>query len=249
MKAQQQDFVTGKVILITGASSGIGEATARLLASRGATVVLGARRTDRLDQIVSEIRATGGKADARKLDVADRADTADFVQFAKQKYGRVDVLFNNAGVMPLSPMSALKVDEWDNMLNVNIRGVLNGIAAVLPLMEAQGSGQIINNASVAAHWVGPTAVVYSATKYAVRIISEGLRSETQTVRVSVVSPGVTETELGHDITDESTKGFLTELRKHSLAADDIARAVVYAIDQPAHVDVSEIIVRPIVSPF
>ncbi|BDC52255.1 oxidoreductase [Bryobacterales bacterium F-183] len=243
------DFVRGKVVLITGASSGIGEATARLLASRGATVVLGARRTDRLEQIVSDIRSTGGTADARKLDVADRADTAAFVQFAIEKYGRVDVLFNNAGVMPLSPLSALKVDEWDNMLNVNVRGVLNGIAAALPLMEAQGGGQIINNASVAAHWVGPTAAVYSATKYAVRIISEGLRSETQKVRVSVVSPGVTETELGHDISDDATKGFLTELRKNSLAADDIARAVVYAIDQPPHVDVNEIIVRPIVSPL
>lgn len=241
--------VTGKVVLITGASSGIGEATARLLAQAGATVVLGARRIDRLSALVEEIRRCGGTAEARALDVTNQADVQSFVEFARAKFGRLDVLFNNAGVMPLSPLNALKTDEWNNMIDVNIRGVLNGIAAALPVMEKQGSGHIINTASVAAHWVGPTSAVYSATKYAVRVISEGLRHESKIVRVTIISPGVVVTELGHDITDPNAKALLTELRASSLQPDSIARSVLYAIAQPAEVDVNEIIIRPIGQSF
>ncbi|MEW6499284.1 MAG: SDR family oxidoreductase, partial [Cyanobacteriota bacterium] len=152
--------VENKVIAITGASSGIGEATAKLLAENGAKVVLGARRADRLEKLVKEIHTSGGTAEFKALDVTNREDVKAFIHFAKDKFGRVDVIFNNAGVMPLSPLNALKVEEWDKMINVNIHGVLNGIAAGLPIMEAQGSGQFINTASIAAHWVGPTAAVY-----------------------------------------------------------------------------------------
>lgn len=237
--------VENKVIAITGASSGIGEATAKLLAQNGAKVVLGARRTDKLEKLVKKIHASGGTAEFKAVDVTDRDDVKAFVEFAKDRFGCVDVIFNNAGVMPLSPMDALKVEEWDNMINVNIRGVLNGIAAGLPIMEAQGGGQIINTASIGAHVVVPTAAVYCATKYAVWAISEGLRQESQTIRVTTISPGVVATELGSDITDESSKGLLEELRKTALASKAIARAVLYAVSQPDDVDVNEVIVRPI----
>ncbi len=237
--------IENKVIAITGASSGIGEATAKLLAQNGAKVVLGARRTDKLEKLVKEIHASGGTAEFKAVDVTDREDVKAFVEFTKDKFGRVDVIFNNAGVMPLSPMNALKVEEWDNMINVNIRGVLNGIAAVLPIMEAQGSGQIINTASIGAHVVVPTGAVYCATKYAVWAISEGLRQESQTIRVTIISPGVVDTELGSDITDESSKDLLKELRKTALPSEAIARAVLYAVSQPDDVDVNEVIVRPI----
>ena len=237
--------VEDKVVLITGASSGIGEASAKLLAQNGAKVVLGARRTEKLEKIVEGIRSSGGIAEFKAVDVTDRQDMKAFIHFAKEKFDRIDVIFNNAGVMPLSPMNALKVEEWDNMINVNIRGVLNGIAAGLPIMEAQGGGQIINTASIGAHVVAPTAAVYCATKYAVWAISEGLRQESQNIRVTTISPGVVETELGSDITDESSKGFLQELRKTALTSDAIARAVLYAVSQPDDVDVNEVIVRPI----
>ena len=237
--------VEAKVIAITGASSGIGEASAKLLAQNGAKVVLGARRTEKLEEIVRDIRSSGGIAEFKAVDVTDRQDMSAFIHFAKEKFDRIDVIFNNAGVMPLSPMNALKVEEWDNMINVNIRGVLNGIAAGLPIMEAQGGGQIINTASIGAHVVAPTAAVYCATKYAVWAISEGLRQESQNIRVTTISPGVVETELGSDITDESSKGFLKELRKTALTSDAIARAVLYAVSQPDDVDVNEVIVRPL----
>ena len=237
--------VENKVIAITGASSGIGEASAKLLAQNGAKVVLGARRTEKLEKIVKEIHQQGGTAEFKAVDVTDREDVKAFIGFTKDMFGRVDVIFNNAGVMPLSPMNALKVEEWDNMINVNIRGVLNGIAAGLPIMEAQGGGQIINTASIGAHVVAPTAAVYCATKYAVWAISEGLRQESKNIRVTIISPGVVETELGSDITDEPAKGFLKELRKDALTSDAIARAVLYAVSQPDDVDVNEIIVRPI----
>jgi NADP-dependent 3-hydroxy acid dehydrogenase YdfG len=241
--------VKNKVIAITGASSGIGEASAKLLAENGANVVLGARRTQKLEQIVEDIRASGGTAEFKAVDVSNREDVKAFIHFAKEKFGRVDVIFNNAGVMPLSPMNALKVEEWDDMINVNIHGVLNGIAAGLPIMEAQGGGQFINTASIAAHQVGPTSAVYSATKYAVWAISEGLRQESKNIRVTIISPGVVETELGSDITDDSSKGFLKELRKTALSSDAIARAVLYAVSQPDDVDVNEMIVRPTASAF
>jgi len=239
------DSVANRVVLITGGSSGIGEATARLLADHGAKVVLGARRTDRLQKIVTEIRARGGVAEYRSVDVTRREDMQAFVAFAQEKFGRIDVIFNNAGVMPVSPMNALKTDEWDRIIDVNIKGVLNGIAAALPIMEAQGSGHIINTASTGAHAVGAQFGVYCASKYAVRAISEGLRQEMDTLRVTVISPGVTESELGSDITVASTAQAVGQLRSIALSADAIARAVLYAISQPADVDVSEMIVRSV----
>ncbi|MCD8489438.1 MAG: SDR family oxidoreductase [Desertifilum sp.] len=241
--------VENKVIAITGASSGIGEATAKLLAENGAKVVLGARRTDRLEKLVEEIRHQGGSAEFKTVNVTDREDMKAFIHFAKDTFGRIDVIFNNAGVMPLSPMSALKVEEWDAMINVNINGVLNGIAAGLPIMEAQGGGQFINTASIAAHMVVPTSAVYCATKYAVWAISEGLRQESKNIRVTTISPGVVETELGSDITDDSAQEALKEFRKSALTPDAIARAVLYAVSQPDDVDVNEIIVRPTTSAF
>ena len=239
------NIVASKVVLITGASSGIGEAAARMLAANGAKVVLGARRTDRLQKIVAEIRERGGIAEYRTVDVTNREDVNAFVAFAVEKFGRVDVIFNNAGVMPVSPMNALKTDEWDRIIDVNIRGVLNGIAAVLPLMEAQGSGHIINTASTAAHAIGAQFGVYCASKYAVRAITEGLRQEMDTVRVTLISPGVTESELGSDITVDSTATAVKQLRTIALSPDAIARAVLYAISQPADVDVNEMIIRTV----
>jgi NADP-dependent 3-hydroxy acid dehydrogenase YdfG len=241
--------IKGKVVVITGASSGIGEAAAKLLAARGAKVVVGARRADRLEKLVAEVKAKGGDARAHAVDVTSRADVQEFVNFAKWELGKVDVLVNNAGVMPLSRLDALKVDEWDRMIDVNIRGVLNGIAAVLPDMRERGSGQIINVASVAAHLVVPTGAVYCATKHAVWAISDGLRQENPDVRVTTISPGVVATELGDDISDEGAKGLLKELRKAALTPDAIARAIAYAVEQPDDVDVNEVIVRPTASPL
>ncbi|KIP96614.1 MULTISPECIES: SDR family oxidoreductase [Pseudomonas] len=237
-----------KVVLITGASSGIGEGCARLLAEKGARVVLGARRVERLQQLVEEIGAAGGQAIARRLDVTDAADVQAFVDAALTEYGRVDVLINNAGVMPLSMIEALKLDEWNRMIDVNIRGVLHGIAAVLPLMQGQRSGQIINVASIGAYRVSPTAAVYCATKYAVRAISDGLRQEVGgDIRVTLVSPGVVESELAESISDEGAREAMREFRKIAIRPDAIARAVAYAIEQPADVDVSELVVRPTAS--
>jgi NADP-dependent 3-hydroxy acid dehydrogenase YdfG len=234
-----------KVILITGASSGIGEATARVLAGAGHKVVLGARRTERLQKTAADIRAAGGTAEFRALDVANRGDVQSFANFALEKFGRVDVILNNAGVMPVSPMNALRVDEWDRIIDVNIKGVLNGIAAVLPIMERQGSGHIISTASTGAHAVGGQFGVYCASKYAVRAIMEGLRQETNQIRVTTLSPGVTESELGHDITVGDTKAAVNQLRSIALDTNAVAKAVLYAIDQPADVDLNEIIIRSV----
>ncbi|MFZ3468326.1 SDR family oxidoreductase [Streptomyces sp. 2.9] len=202
----------GKVVLITGASSGIGEATARRLAASGHQVMLGARRTDRIAALAEGIRGSGGRADHQELDVTSLDSMRAFVQAAHSRYGHIDVLVNNAGVMPLSPLAALKVDEWNRMIDVNVRGVLHGIASVLPLMRAQGSGHIVNIASVSGHRVDPTAAVYSATKFAVRALSEGLRQESRDLRVTVISPGLTRSELAEGITDtavrEATKDML-----------------------------------------
>jgi NADP-dependent 3-hydroxy acid dehydrogenase YdfG len=242
--------IEDKVIVITGASSGIGESTARLLASHGAKVVLGARRTDRLAIIAEEISAAGSKAQFRALDVTDQNNVQDFIDFAVTHFGRVDVLVNNAGVMPLSKLEAIKVNEWNRMIDVNIRGVLHGIAATLPLMQRQRSGQIINIASIGAYAVSPTAAVYCATKYAVRAISEGLRQEVGgDIRVTVIAPGVTESELAESISDEDGRAEMEAFRKIAIPADAIARAIAYAVGQPSEVDVSELIVRPTASPF
>ncbi|MES2817579.1 MAG: SDR family oxidoreductase [Pseudomonadota bacterium] len=242
--------IQDKVILITGASSGIGEACARLLAEKGAHLLLGARRIERLEKLVGELRENGGSAECRRLDVTSREDVQTFVDYAVARYGRVDVLINNAGIMPLSPLDALKVDEWDRMIDVNIRGVLHGIAAALPLMQAQCSGQFINVASIGAYSVVPTGAVYCATKYAVRAISEGLRQEVGgDIRVTLVSPGVVESELAESISDAQSREMMREFRKIAITPDAIARAVAYAVEQPADVDVSELIVRPTASPY
>ena len=239
-----------KVVLITGASSGIGEATARLLAQKGMHVVLGARRTERLELLAAQIRAAGGSADFRALDVTDADDVQTFVLAAYKRYGRVDVMINNAGVMPLSRLDALKLKEWDRMIDVNVRGVLYGIAAALPLMQVQRSGQIINMASIGAYTVSPTAAVYCATKFAVAAITEGLRQEVGgDIRVTLVSPGVTESELADSISDEQGRAEMKEFRKVAIGPDAIARAILFAIEQPADVDVSEIVVRPTASPY
>ncbi|MFG2373588.1 SDR family oxidoreductase [Streptomyces sp. NPDC048504] len=235
---------TGKVVLITGASSGIGEATARLLAAAGHRVFLGARRADRLAAVVKEIRAGGGTADHRELDVTCLESVRDFVRAAQESYGRVDVLVNNAGVMPLAMLEALKVDEWNRMIDVNIRGVLHGIAAVLPVMREQGAGHIVNVASVAGHRVDPTAAVYCATKFAVRAISEGLRQESRDLRVTVVSPGFTRTELTGGIGDLGMRAVAEDMMGIAIPATAIGEAIVYAVSQPAEVDVNEIVVRP-----
>lgn len=239
--------LNGKVVLITGASSGIGEATARTLAEAGATVVLGARRTERLEKLVQEIEAAGGKALAKALDVTDQAEVAAFAEEARVRFGRIDVIVNNAGVMPLSPMAALKVDEWDRMVDVNIKGTLYGIAAVLPVMNEQGFGHVINIASTGGHVVSPTAAVYCATKFAVRAISEGLRQENDKIRVTVISPGVTESELADSISDPKGREEMKEYRKVAISPFAIARAIRFAVEQPADVDTTEMIVRPTAS--
>ncbi|HET6389345.1 SDR family oxidoreductase [Hyphomicrobium sp.] len=236
-----------KVVLITGASSGIGAAIALELGAAGAKVVLGARRTDRLDALADEIRRSGGEVLTRRLDVTDRAEVAAFAKAARETFGRVDVIVNNAGVMPLSPMASLKVDEWDRMVDVNIKGVLYGVAAVLPEMTERGSGHIINIASIGALSVVPTAAVYCATKHAVRAISEGLRQENNKIRVTCVYPGVVESELAGTITDPVAAEAMRAYRAIALKPDAIARAVRYAIAQPDDVDVSDIVVRPTAS--
>jgi NADP-dependent 3-hydroxy acid dehydrogenase YdfG len=233
-----------KIILITGASSGIGEATARHLAATGHTVVLGARRVERLERLAGEIRAAGGSAEYKALDVTSLEDTRAFADFALEKFGRIDVIVNNAGVMPLSPLHELKIAEWNRMIDVNIRGVLHGIAAVLPPMRSRGSGHIINLSSIGGFQVWPTCAVYCGTKFAVRAISEGLRLENREVRVTIISPGVVESELAHTITDAATAEMIEDFRKVALPADSIARGIAYAIEQPAEVDVNEIIIRP-----
>jgi NADP-dependent 3-hydroxy acid dehydrogenase YdfG len=238
-----------KVVLITGASSGIGKATALLLAKKDTHVVLGARRTDRLAAIASDIQAEGGSAAYRTLDVTSLEQMQAFVNFAQENFGRIDAIVNNAGVMPLSKLEVLKIDEWNRMIDVNIRGVLHGIAAGLPLMQQQGWGQFINLSSIAGHAVYPTAAVYCATKFAVIAISEGLRQEVNNIRVTVISPGVTESKLADSISDGAARQGMQDFRRIAIPPEAIARAVTFAIEQPDDVDVSEIIVRPTASPY
>ncbi|MBC7989716.1 MAG: SDR family oxidoreductase, partial [Luteimonas sp.] len=217
--------IEGKVIAITGASSGIGEATARLLAARGAHVMLGARRDDRLAALATSLGHSGGSARWQSLDVTRLADMQSFVEAAQAWHGRLDVLINNAGVMPLSALEALKVDEWNRMIDVNIRGVLNGIAAALPPMRACKRGQFVNLSSIGGHSVSPTAAVYCATKFAVRAISEGLRQEVGgDIRVTIVSPGVTTSELAEAISDPAGRAAMRDFRSIAIAADAVARA-------------------------
>jgi NADP-dependent 3-hydroxy acid dehydrogenase YdfG len=238
--------ITGKVVAITGASSGIGEATALLVAARGAKVVLGARRNDRLAELTRRITSAGGEAIARQVDVRHRDDLTELVAAAQQTYGRLDVLVNNAGVMPVSPLDALRVDDWELMVDVNIKGVLYGIAAALPVFRRQGFGHIINTASTAAFRVVPTQSVYAGTKMAVRAISEGLRQEAGPhLRVTIVSPGITSTNFADSMTDADARAQLEQMRDAiAMPADAVAEAIAFAIEQPATVDVGEIVVRP-----
>lgn len=238
---------SSKVILLTGASSGIGEATARWLAGQGHRLVIGARRTDRLEALTHSLRAEGGKVDYQSLDVTDLKDMQAFADFARNTHGRIDVIINNAGVMPLSPLAALKVDEWNRMIDVNIRGVLNGIAAVLPTMQNQEYGQVINISSIGGLNVVPTAAVYCATKYAVRAISDGLRQETSNIRVTCVYPGVVESELANTITDAETARFIEIYRETALKPEAIASAIAHVINQPEDIDTSDIVIRPTAS--
>ncbi len=233
-----------KTVLITGASSGIGAGIARELGRPGYRLMLGARRTDRLDALAAEIRAAGGTVETRRVDVTDRTDMAAFADAARQAFGQVDVIVNNAGIMPLSLMASMKVDEWDQMVDVNIKGVLHGIAAVLPDMTARGSGHVINIASIGALSVVPTAAVYCATKFAVRAISDGLRQERDDIRVTCIHPGVVESELAGTITDPAAAEAMKTYRAIALQPDAIGRAVRFAIEQPDDVDVNEIVVRP-----
>ncbi|MDF2624391.1 MAG: oxidoreductase [Kosakonia cowanii] len=234
-----------KIILLTGASSGIGEATARRLVQAGHHLVIGARRIERLQALRDEL----GNIDCLGIDVTQAEDLAKMAQFALQQHGRIDVLINNAGVMPLSPLAALKMEEWRQTIDVNVHGVLNGIAAVLPTMQQQRAGQIINVASIGAYAVFPLSAVYCASKFAVRAISDGLRQESDYIRVTVVSPGVVASELADHITDASAKASMEGFRRIALPAEAIADAIAWSIEQPDSVDVSEIIVRHTQSPY
>ncbi len=242
--------IQDKVVAITGGSSGLGEATARLLASKGAKVFLGARREGNLKAIVEEIRAAGGTADYKPVDVIDRGQVEQFVNGAKEAFGRLDVLINNAGLMPLSPLSERKIDEWDRMIDVNIKGVLYGIAAALPIMQEQNDGHIINLSSVAGHVVFPGAAVYCGTKFAVRAITEGLRMEIGShIRATSISPGAVATELTGTISHAETAAHVNVLYEMAISADAVARAIAYAIEQPKDVDVNDIILRPTAQVF
>lgn len=237
-----------KVILLTGASSGIGEATARLLAKQGHHLVIGARRTERLEALAQDIRSEGGSVEYRALDVTQREDVQAFADAALKLHGRIDVIINNAGVMPLSPLASLKVEEWDRMIDVNVRGVLHGIAAVLPTMQTQSSGQVINISSIGGLFVVPTGAVYCATKFAVRAISDGLRQEHDNLRVTCVYPGVVESELADTITDAGAAEAMKSFRQIALKPEAIAAAIAHVIAQPDGVDTSDIVVRPTASP-
>ena len=237
--------IKDKVVIVTGASSGIGEATAEDLALNGAKVMCAARREGRLNTLVDRIRQAGGTAEYHVCDVTRKDQVHELADDTIQTYGRVDVLFNNAGLMPLTLIKNLQVDEWDRTVDVNIKGLLYCIGAVLPHMLERGSGHIINVSSIAGHGVWPGYAIYSGTKWAVRAISEGLRQEVRDkVRVTVISPGVVETELTDHITDPEIRPKAMDGRfDFSLKSEDIARAVRYAIEQPDHVDVNEVLIR------
>jgi NADP-dependent 3-hydroxy acid dehydrogenase YdfG len=238
--------ITDKVVAITGASSGIGEATALLLAERGAKVVLGARRSDRLEALAGRIADAGGDVVQARTDVSRREDVAGLVGLACERYGRLDVLINNAGVMPISPLDELRVEDWEEMVDVNLKGVLYGIAAALPVFRKQGSGHFVNTASTAGHRIVPNQSVYAGTKFAVRAISEGLRQEAGAdLRVTIISPGMTRTNFADGMTDPAMRARLAEVRDElAMPPDAIARAIAFAIEQPADIDVGEVIVRP-----
>jgi len=239
--------IEGKVVVITGASSGLGEATARLLSEEGATVVLGARRLDRIQALAEELTSASGTALAVQTDVTDREQVKALVDVAVQAYGRVDVMINNAGLMPHSPLERLKVDDWERTVDVNLKGVLWGIAAALPYMREQKAGHFINVSSVAGHKVSANGAVYAATKHAVLALSEGLRQEVKpyNIRTTVISPGAVATELPDSVTEaDVSKGMHDFYEEYAVPADSFARAVAYAISQPDDIDVNEILFRP-----
>ena len=246
--------ITDKVVVITGASSGIGESTAKFLARHGARVVLGARRKDRIDTLVKEISAAGSKAIGFAVDVTKRDEVEALIKGAVESFGAVDVMVNDAGVMPIAPIAALKVDEWDRMIDVNIKGLLYGVAAVLPIMQKQKHGHIINMASVFGIKVfAPGGTVYCATKAAVRTLTEGLRMElhAENIRCTMISPGAVATELPESSSEEATRKNLQEFYKKVIAIppDSIARVIAYAIEQPPDVEIDEIVIRPTAQDF
>src|SRR5258708_198486 len=239
--------IEGKVVVITGASSGLGEATARLLSAQGATVVLGARRMDRLQALTGELSASGGKALAVATDVTDHDQVQRLVDAAVQTYGRIDVMLNNAGLMAHSPLERRKIEDWDRMIDVNLKGVLYGIAAALPYMQQQKSGHFINVASVAGHKVRPGGAVYAATKHAVRALSEGLRMEVKpyNIRTTVISPGALDTELVDSITEPDVRESARKMTEGTaLPAEAFARIVAFAVSQPEELDVNQILFPP-----
>ena len=238
--------IAGKVVVITGASSGLGEATARHLSALGAVMVLGARRMDRIRSLAAALAGNDGKAIAIQTDVTQRAQVKGLVDTAVEKYGRIDVMINNAGLMPHSPLDRLKIDDWDRMIDVNIKGVLYGIAAALPYMQQQKSGHFINVSSVAGHKVRPGSAVYAATKHAVLALSEGLRQEVKpyNIRTTVISPGALATELPDSVTEPDVAESVRKVYEVAISADAFARAVAYAMSQPDDVDVNEILFRP-----
>ena len=238
--------IANKVVVITGASSGLGAAAARHLSRDGATVVLAARRIDRIQSLAEEIAGNGGMALAIETDVTSRDQVKALVDRAVESYGRIDVMLNNAGLMPLSPIERLKVDEWERMIDVNIKGVLYGIAAALPHMQRQKSGHIINVSSVAGHRIIPSGAVYSATKFAVRALSEGLRQEVKpyNIRTTIISPGAVASELIDHISEGDIEAAVRARTSFAVPADTFARMVAFAISQPEDVDVNEILFRP-----
>jgi NADP-dependent 3-hydroxy acid dehydrogenase YdfG len=242
--------IAGKVVVITGASSGLGETTARHLAAQGARLVLGARRLDRLDALAAAIRAAGGQAEVAVTDVTRKEEVAALVQAALTRFGRVDVMINNAGLMAVAPLTELKVDEWDRMIDINVKGVLYGIAAALPVFQKQDSGHFINIASVAGLKVFGNAAVYSATKFAVRTIAEGLRAEVGgKIRSTVISPGAVESELKHGSSHAESASAVIDFYRMAIPSEAVARAIAYAISQPADVDINEIVLRPTTQEF
>ena len=241
-----EDGIAGKVIAITGASSGIGRATALLLAGRGAKVVLGARRPDRLAALVGQIEASGGEAAYIQTDVSRRADVAGLVQLAQERYSKLDVLINNAGIGPISLLDELRVTDWEAMIDINLKGTLYGIAAALPVFRQQEFGQFVNVLSTAGLKIVPLQAVYAGTKNAVRTISEGLRQEAGAkLRVTIISPGFVHTDFAESMTNLEVKAQIEAARdKMAISPEAIARAIVFAIEQPADVDVGEIVIRP-----
>lgn len=242
-------MIKGKIALITGASSGIGYSTAIALAKEGSKIIAGARRIEKLEELKKTIERQGGEIVIQKLDVTKREDCNNFVNIANEKYGKIDILINNAGIMPLSFIKSLKIDEWDMMVDVNIKGVFYCTAAVIPFMLKNKSGHIVNLSSVAGRIVFPAGSVYCATKYAITAFSEGIRqefSQRSNIRVTCIEPGVVATELTNTITDASLDAFLETVKKmEPLQPEDIANSILYALQTPAHVNVNEILIRPV----